>query len=188
MNREYLRLGEILVDRGLLTSEQVAQALESQRRNRMRLGEIVTAAGWVTEEDLARALADQYDYDYVDASTIKPESDSLHAVSGRLAFAMLILPYREFEFRLHIATADPLDIASTDKIRSLQDLPLKISVAGPTALRSAIIRHYTLECDPEQTAPRQVQTARTTRIDWQTDRGALLKALDDLRGSCRSAA
>lgn len=188
MSREYLRLGEILLNKGLLTSEQVAQALASQRRNRMRLGEIVVAAGWVSEEDLAQALADQYDYEYVDASTIEPERDSLHVVSGRFALAMLILPYREFNRRLYIATADPLDLESTDKIRSLQDLPLKISIAGPVALRAAIIRHYTLECDPEETAPRQVQASRPARIDWQADRDALLIALDDIRGSFRAAA
>lgn len=188
MHREYLRLGELLVERALLTKQQVAQALESQRQNRTRFGEIVTTMGWVTEEDLAKALASQFRFDYVDAATIEPDSRALCIVTGRWALAKLILPYGELEDRLQVAISDPLDISSTDEIRFSQSLPLKISVAGPTALRKAIIRHYTLECDSEHPAARPVQTARPTRVDWQADRDALLNALDHLRGNRRGAA
>lgn len=188
MNREYLRIGEILVGQGLLTSDQVAQALESQRQNRTRFGEIVVTMGWVTEEDLARALGDQYHFDYVDANAIEPESDSLLAVSGRWALTKLILPHRKFEGRFEVVIADPLDVATTDEIRSLQELPLKIFVAGPIALRSAIIRHYTLECDLETAATHRTPSVRPRRIDWQTDRAALLGALDRIMEGRRGAA
>lgn len=66
---EKSRLGEILVSRGLVSREQLAQALELQRQTGERLGEVMIAQGWLTETQLRRALTRQRSYRYALALT-----------------------------------------------------------------------------------------------------------------------
>ena len=58
-------LGSLLINRGLLTVDQVKQAFEEQRLTGKRLGEIVVAHKWVSSSDLAQALAEQAGMEYV---------------------------------------------------------------------------------------------------------------------------
>ena len=72
------KIGEILVSKGLITSEQVQGALEVQRENRnKRVGEIWVESGIISEEILARALATQYGVPYFDVSEFKPPDELL---------------------------------------------------------------------------------------------------------------
>src|SRR5207244_11881586 len=66
-------LGSLLINRGLLTVDQVKQAFEEQRLTGRRLGEISVGHGWVTSSDLAMALADQFGLEYVDLSENEPD-------------------------------------------------------------------------------------------------------------------
>ena len=175
MFREYQRLGEILVKKGLLNEDKLQQALRSQAYNNSRLGEILAAMGWLSEEDLARALAEQYSYTYIDADEIQPNQEALKVVPGRWALSKLILPVAFYDNQLEVAVADPIDIESTDEIRMRAGCPIDFVIAKPSTLRSAIIRCYTLDLE---TAPIKKASKHKTKIDHQVDKAALLNALD----------
>lgn len=177
MFREYQRLGEILVRKGLLNEDRLTQALSAQRSSGSRLGEILSAMGWLSEEDLARALAEQYDYDYLEVDAIESDAEALKVVSGRWALAKLILPIGYLDGRLEIAISDPIDVEATDELRTRTGAPLIVCVAKPSALRNAIIRNYTLEIEEKA---KKAQPKRRVKIDHQVDRDALLIALDRL--------
>jgi type IV pilus assembly protein PilB len=177
MFREYQRLGEILVRKGLLNEDRLAQALSSQKSSGSRLGEVLAAMGWLSEEDLARALAEQYDYDYVEVEAIEPEAEALKIVSGRWSLSKLILPICFLDGRLEVAISDPIDVEATDELRSRTGAQLIICIAKASALRSAIIRSYTLEIEAPK---KRVLPKRRIKIDHQVDKDALLKALDRL--------
>lgn len=66
---EKSRLGEILINRGLITPEHLAQALVVQHQTGKRLGEVMIAQGWITESQLRRALTRQRSYRYALALT-----------------------------------------------------------------------------------------------------------------------
>jgi type IV pilus assembly protein PilB len=174
MFHEYQRLGEILVRKGLLNEDRLAQALGSQRSSGSRLGEVLAAMGWLSEEDLARALAEQYDYDYVEVDAIESDPEALKVVSGRWSLSKLILPIGFCDGRLEVAISDPIDVEATDELRARTGAPLIIHLARASALRNAIIRNYTLEVE----APKKKQLKRRVKIDHQVDRDALIIALD----------
>ncbi len=177
MFREYQRLGEILVRKGLLNEDRLAQALSSQRSSGSRLGEVLAAMGWLSEEDLAKALAEQYEYDFIEVDGIEPEPEALKIVSGRWSLSKLILPIAYLDGRLEVAISDPIDVESTDELRTRTGSPLIICIAKASALRNAIIRSYTLEIDAPK---KRVMPKRRVKIDHQVDKDALLKALDRL--------
>lgn len=176
MFRDYQRLGEILVSKGLLNEDKLNQALASQRSSGTRLGEILNAMGWISEENLAKALAQQFDYGYIELDEVEPEPEALRLASGRWSLAKLILPIKVLEGTLEVAIADPIDVESTDELRIRTGMPLLINVAQGTSLRNAIIRAYTLELEnkPKRTIKRKV------KLDHQVDKEALLNALDRL--------
>ena len=176
MFRDYKRLGEILVSKGLLNEERLAHALASQKSSGSRLGEVLAAMGWLSEEDLAKTLADQFDYGYTDVDEVVPEAKALKLVSGRWALAKLMLPLSFSDGVLEVAIADPIDVESTDELRVKTGVPLSIHVAKASALRSAIIRYYTLEIESK---PRR-SLSKKAKVDNQVDREALLNALDRL--------
>ena len=62
------RLGEILVTEGLLTEDQVKEALSEQKKTGDLLGEVLVKLGYVTENDIARTIATQFGLPYIDAS------------------------------------------------------------------------------------------------------------------------
>ena len=177
MFRDYLRLGEILVNKGLINEDRLQQALASQRSSGSRLGEVLAAMGWLSEENLAKALAQQFDYGYLEAEDIQTEPEALKSISGRWALAKLILPIRLTEGQLEVAIADPIDVESTDELRLKTGAPLIIHVAKVSSIRKAIIKAYTLEIDSK---PRK-SLSRKVKVDNQVDKEALLNALDRLQ-------
>jgi type IV pilus assembly protein PilB len=177
MFKEYQRLGDILVRKGLLNEDRLNQALTAQASCNSRLGEILSAMGWLSEEDLARALAEQYDYDFVEVQDLEADPEALKLVTGRWSLAKLILPFGFTEGRLDVVIADPIDVESTDELRARTGAPLKFSIARASALRNMIIRSYTLETE---TAPKKKFLKRRIKVDHQVDKSALLNALDRL--------
>lgn len=180
MFKEYFRLGELLVQRGLLNEDNLAQALAYQKSSGSRLGEVLTAMGWITEENLGKTLADQYGYEFTDLDGFEPDHDALQAVSGRWSLANLVLPMRIVDDRLEVAIADPVDVETTDDLRSKVGMPLIINIATATSLRNTIIRCYTMEMEGAKPSAR---SKRGAKIDHQADREAILGALDRLNRS-----
>ncbi|HXH60095.1 MAG TPA: hypothetical protein VNI20_01925 [Fimbriimonadaceae bacterium] len=179
MNREYNRIGQLLVRKGLLTEEQVQKALQAQSECHSRLGEVISAMGWVSDEDLATTLAEQFDYEYLDIKGIEPDSEALNVVSGRWALANLVLPLKWNDGRFEIALSDPIDVKATDEIRQRVRCPLRIYLSVPDALKNSIIRSYTIECE---VSPKKLGKGRRQKIDSQPDRDAIINAVDNVLG------
>ncbi|MEW5884345.1 MAG: hypothetical protein AB1725_09015, partial [Armatimonadota bacterium] len=146
MPGEYKRLGEILVESGVLTNLQLSVAIAAQLTSNRRLGEILVERGYATEDQIARCLADQYGYDYVeDPATLAPEQDALDLVGAELALALKVLPVSLREGILECVIWDPIDVSVTDKLRLATGNRLRISIAPKSRLESAIRDAYSIE-------------------------------------------
>src|SRR5512137_3097792 len=75
--------GEVLVDMGLLTQEQLDQAAVEQQQSHMRIGEIALAKGWVTKGDMMQALARRLGVKYLDLAAIRIDPVALELISER---------------------------------------------------------------------------------------------------------
>lgn len=103
-------LGTMLVERGLLESARLDEALRIGTESGERLGEVVVRLGWVTEEDLAKVLADQWQLRYLDRSGISFDADALSRLSHEEANRLEALPMRfEDDGAMMVALAEPTE-------------------------------------------------------------------------------
>lgn len=189
MPGEYKRLGEILVESGVLTNLQLSVAIAAQLTSNRRLGEILVERGYATEDQIARCLADQYGYDYIeDPNKLTPERDALDLVGAELALALKVLPVSSNDGTLECVIWDPIDVAVTDQLRLVTGNRLRISIAPKSRLEQAILRAYSIERPTvaasgegaaETTLPARYEPQETVRKT-----GSLLwvRALDNLLG------
>src|SRR5439155_8500866 len=89
-----LPLGSLLVRGGLLTREQLEQALAEKERTGHRIGEIVVERGWAQPQDVARALAEQHGLEFVDLAQAKLEPAAANLLPEKFARRYDALPVR----------------------------------------------------------------------------------------------
>jgi type IV pilus assembly protein PilB len=144
------QLGDILLEGGLLTSEQLDQAVSEQQRVGKSLGRVLVELGMVTESQLVASLAQQIGLQFVDLSEypIDPSAAALvpDAVSRR--HNALAIGYDE-ERRLVVAMADPANVFAIDDFRSITGMEVKPVVATKADVVAAINRVNRMDSDIE---------------------------------------
>ncbi|MCO5170316.1 MAG: GspE/PulE family protein [Planctomycetes bacterium] len=140
------RLGEILIARGAVTADDVAQAL-SARQPGERLGEALVRLGVATPRDVARALAEQTGLRLADLRAEPPEKAALEAVPTRVVFKSRVVPLARDGARLRVATADPFCMAELDELRLITGLDIEPWLAPQDELDEAIHRLYGVGAD-----------------------------------------
>ncbi|HRP61695.1 MAG TPA: ATPase, T2SS/T4P/T4SS family [Phycisphaerales bacterium] len=139
MARKRKKLGEILLEWGKVTQNQLDQAMGLAKGTGKRLGEALIEAGYCKEEDIAKALATQFDMEYLDLST--PEAESrvdLSLVSDDIVKKHLILPLGKAGGRIKIAIHDPMDLELLDLLRFRLNSEIDTAVASKAAIKSFI--------------------------------------------------
>ncbi len=144
-----LRLGEILVDTGLATKEQIEHALSEQRKRRgMRLGEVLVEAGIVSEETIARALAMKFRIPYVDLDAEGIDSHAVEEIPLGIIKRFRVFPFRSDDRVLRIAMADPTAVEALDMLRFSLGKRLQECAVRPSQLE-AYLRPFFPEENPE---------------------------------------
>ena len=141
------RLGDILVQQGFVTAEQLRQALEQQSSSRERLGSVLISSGWVTEEQITQARAVQMDVTYVDVAATVPDPFALAMIAPELANRCLLLPLSlQVEAgggeRLRVAMVDPWDVEAIDQAQRATRRRIEPLLASEGALLPALERAY----------------------------------------------
>ncbi len=134
------RLGEILIDEGLITQEQLEEALEYQRLHGVRIGEALIALGYATEEDIAKALSKNLFIPYINLDDISPDEEALGLLPASFMERKVVLPIRKEDGKLWLAMADPLDLETIDEVRRLTGLNPEILVSSKTKILETIRR------------------------------------------------
>ena len=125
-----IRLGDLLIQEGLLTDEQLKLALEEQKRSGRKLGRVFVDSGYVTEEAIAKALARQLQAEFVDLRNFqtKPELVKLLPEPQARRFRAIVLD--EQAGLLRIGFVDPTDITAYDEVARLvrRDIELVVVI------------------------------------------------------------
>jgi type IV pilus assembly protein PilB len=136
------QIGRILVDLGVLRMGQLQAGLAEQRRSGGRIGQILMDRGEITEEDLSRALAIQKGLEWLPEGALKPDEDALGLVDAGTARAFGALPIAVDGGRLRVAVADPEVLPLLGDLEALTGFPLEIVLAAPAALADAVEEAY----------------------------------------------
>ncbi|MEX2243207.1 MAG: hypothetical protein WD716_05095 [Fimbriimonadaceae bacterium] len=134
------RIGELLVAKGLITQDQLKQALADRGDTYFRLGEIVVSKGWVTEDDVLDCLAEQYHIPVVDLTRTHPSHEAVELLGLGYCLARQVLPLSKRGPRIVCAVADPLDNPLFQALEDAHGLEIELVLASPTEIREAIRR------------------------------------------------
>lgn len=131
-------LGEILVQRSVLTSEQLVAALDGQTAAGQRLGEYLVATRVLTERDLAGVLAEQFGLEVIDLRHNFPDPAAVAVFPESQARAWGAIVLRRTDFGYDVAVGDPSDPTIADRLRETLRQPAKLFVGGVGEIQRAI--------------------------------------------------
>ncbi|MFC6237461.1 GspE/PulE family protein [Longivirga aurantiaca] len=144
------RLGDVLVQLGLLDHHQVAAALESRLASggTRRLGRVVRELGLVDESDLARALAVQHVLPLIDLDPGNVDSAVARLIPRALAERHAVVAFARRGTRLAVAVADPVDVVALDDVRALTGVTgIDAHVAPESRIREALAIVWSQQVD-----------------------------------------
>ena len=133
-----LRLGDILITAGLLTEEQLQNALNLQKLTNERLGEILVRQNFVTEQDIMRVLSQQLGLQYVDLNSLHIDPRIATIIPDHVAYKHQVLPLKKEENQLLLAMVDPLNLFAIDDIEILTNLTVQPAIAGTEELNKKL--------------------------------------------------
>jgi type IV pilus assembly protein PilB len=150
MQKTRLRIGEILLQLGFITGEQLEQALNIQKETQELLGQILMRLGYINSDQLAEAQAYQFgvDYEKVNLNVIPPEVRNL--IPAHLARHLRVLPLRQERHRLVVAMLNPMDLVARDDLQRITNCYIKPVYTNPEVLQQAIDLFYASDIPPEQ--------------------------------------
>jgi type IV pilus assembly protein PilB len=136
------RLGDVLVAEGLISANQLHEALREHRRSKDRLGKVLTRRGFVSEEQLVDVLSKEHGLPSVAVEQHTVPADVLALVPVHIARKYDVLPLKRVDSGLTLAMADPSNVVAMDEIAAMTRLTVMPVVAPAKSIRAAIERHY----------------------------------------------
>lgn len=138
-----IRLGELLVQERLLTEEQLAKALFEQSRNKDKpLGEIMVELGFVSYDQIRVAMAKKFGIPIVDLKEFPLDKEVLGLVPEKLVKQYNILPLLQYEGKLAIAIADPLQRLVIETVSFAVNMQVETVIADEAEIARAIKLAY----------------------------------------------
>src|SRR3984957_7330734 len=137
-----MRLGEILFERGLITAEDLARALELQRERGDKIGKILVDLGFVAQRDVLSALAEQLQVPVLSIDGPPAVSPELETLSPRFLRQFRCLPVAQHDHTVTLAMADPLDFETRSSVTSCTGLAVLAGIATEQEIVDAIDRYY----------------------------------------------
>jgi len=145
-------LGDLLVEMGRITPEQLASALEIQRRENRKLADVLTEQGMVTPEDVATALSLHLNVPIIDLKrhTIQPEALSL--IPERTARRYNLVPLDVVADSLVVVMEEPGDIGAIEDLVAQAKMRIQPAVGVPAQIQEAIDLNYKASDEIEKQA------------------------------------
>ncbi len=146
MQERRRKLGDILLERGLISDEQIQRVLAQQKREYKRFGEILRDMRLVPESDLIKALAEQLQVDIFDLTGYEPDEAVAKMIPEDVARRTRSVPIETIENGevLKVVVLDPLDIAKLDDLKRLAGVEIEPIIGTRNDIDRAIERLYGL--------------------------------------------
>ncbi len=167
------RLGDRLIDKGVVTFDQVQIAITEQKKSKKALGQVFIDLGFVPESVIRDTLAESFGHQSIDLSTTVPDAEALQFIDKKMAVRNNIVPvsFNQQTRVLQIAIADVYDVMALDRLRAAVplDIDLMPLLATDSQIRSAIDQYYGYELSVDGI----LKEIETGEVDWHSvDAGA----------------
>ena len=141
------RIGDYLVNQGLITSEQLQQVLDAQKASNgsKKFGDVVVELGFMSEVNFAKALAGNLRVQYVDLDNVEINTDAVQMVPEALARKHTVIAINVQGKRLTVATNDPVNFIVLEDIKVSTGMDTVPVLATTSAINKAIGKCYSMQ-------------------------------------------
>ncbi len=139
--RKKIRIGDMLVDAGVITPEDLQRGLELQKKSGRKLGETLVEEGIVSDETLATLLAEQLGMEMVDIQSISIPEEVLNLVPQHMLRSKKMIPYAVDPGNMNVllvAMADPMDFSAMDDISIITNYQVEPAIATQQSIMVAM--------------------------------------------------
>jgi len=136
------QLGELLIDRGVISEEQLEKALSLQLEKGGLIGEILVELGFAKEEDIAQSLTAQYGFPYLPLSNYDISSEIIEIVPDRVSRQYLLIPIDKIGNNLTLAMSNPLNVQAIEDVELLSGCSVQTFVSTSSDIKRAIEKYY----------------------------------------------
>lgn len=135
------RIGEKLIEMGLISAEQLEQAVQRQQASGRFLGQVLMEMGAVSEGDLARAVAQQLELPYVDLAAVPVDAAAARLYPAAIARERRCFPYRLADGVLWVAMVNPLDVEALQDLEFVSGCQVEAAIARESDILNAVRKH-----------------------------------------------
>lgn len=136
------QLGELLIERGIITKEKLQHALDLQKEKGGLIGQILVELGYASEEAIAQALTAQYGFPYLPLRNYDIDPEVVKIIPKNVAAQFCLIPVDKIGNNLTIAMSNPLNALAIEDIELISGLCVQIFVSTGTDVRNAIEKYY----------------------------------------------
>lgn len=137
------QLGQLLIERGVITKKQLDEALKVQKERGGLIGQILVDLGHASEEAIAQALTAQYGFPYLPLENYDIDPGVVKIVPKNVASQFCLVPVDKIGNNLTIAMSNPLNTLAIEDIELVSGLCVQIFVSTGTDIKRAIEKYYT---------------------------------------------
>lgn len=139
------RLGDLLLDVGLISKEQLDKALEIQKQSGEKLGQVLLNQNFVTQQDIIQVLEFQLGIPHVDLEKYNIDSSACLLISENLAKRYGLIPIQKTNGVLTVAMSDPLNVFAIDDIKIFSGMDVQPVIATLKDINNAIDKYYSAQ-------------------------------------------
>lgn len=136
------RIGDILIDAGVINNEQLGIALQMQAATGKKIGEILISKGFVTERKIMEAMEEQLGIPHINPERVYIEAYVLRMISENLAKRHILIPIKKDGNNLTVVMADPLNIYAREDVQIATGCNIIPAIALSSDILSAIEHNY----------------------------------------------
>lgn len=139
------RIGELLIKNGVITGQQLEQALGLQAESRKKLGEILIELGYLKEKDLMWMLCEQASLPFLEVRPETMNTKLMNEFPEKLLYDNVILPLYVVGDDLHVVIGDPLNQSGVEKVREISGKNVVVAGADPKKIVELLDKYYLAE-------------------------------------------
>jgi type IV pilus assembly protein PilB len=136
------QLGELLIERKVIATEQLQKALDYQKVNGGLIGEIFVQLGFAKEEDIAQVLTAQYGFPYLPLGNYDVDIETVKIIPEQVARQYCLIPIDKIGNNLTVAMSNPLNTQAVEDVEMISKCVVQTFVSTTTDIRKAIERCY----------------------------------------------
>lgn len=186
--RKNLPIGQVLLEGGYITNEQLTNALAEQKNNPgKRLGDLLVEMGYVSERDLMYCLAQRLRVEFVDLDNISISPDAVHVIQESTAKKYTLIPIVRSNGMLTVAMSDPMNYYAVEDVRFESRCEIRTVLATPTQIKQKIEQFFSQQhaheaasdVDEEFFTPSEI-AALQSEMDERIDSAPIVRLINSI--------